>query len=531
MGIRGFLRRLSGRERAAAEARPEPEQPGPLASLELSEPLDALAADFFFPFAFAIEGLHIRVRPVALAAGPEAFPREPVPVGPWFFWKADTQAGRLGGYWSLPPAAPPRDAAAAASWSRTAAAVAGAAAARLKAKLSATPSLAPTAFSAGPCPAPALAGRSAFLVDFRYAARGVFRRGCAVSAPGYPLVLARALGAETAGLEADPIGALAAASRALLAGGTEAAWGERVFRFAAPSGGREYLPLYDCFNLLSDADLRLVVQNRLLAKAPGPALGALFAYRTRADGDPEGAEKVVPAQSLDRSRLDPLLPEAVFREGRLDPGNAASDVDDFLRRNDAAYEDLFRAARGGSLALSARGSELVRGLYVALVYAARRRAFDELVRSGRPGTDLAGMPERVFRRAVDSSGARGLAAAAYGSPETLATVSKWCSRAKREELARELERIEASLAAGIADLDGLAEERLALAARAEALLEEERREAAAGGGRRAGPGRSAEPRPGAGGHQRGGDTRAGDARPGAGGGGRRAGRRGPAGER
>ncbi len=533
MGIRDFLRRLAGREPAGGDAPPEPERPGPLASLELSEPLDALAAEFLFPFAFSIEGLPIRARPVALAAGPEAFSREPVPMEPWFFWKADTPAGRLGAYWSLPPAAPPRDAAAAAAWSRTAAAVASAASARLKSKLAASPALAPSAFSAGPCPAPALAGKNAFRVDFRYAARGAFRAGRAVSAAGYPLILARALGAGTDGLEADPLGALAAASRALLAGGAEAAWRDRVFRFPAAPGGREYLPLYDCLNLLSDADLRLVVQNRLLAKAPGPALGALFAYRTAAIGDPEGAGKVVPAQSLDRERLDPLLPEAVFREGRLDPDNASPDVDDFLRRNDAAYEDLFRASRGGALALSARGNELVGGLYVVLVYAARRRAFDELVRSGRPGTDLAGMPERIYRRAVDSSGVRALAAAAYGSPETLAAVSKWCSKAKRGELARELERIEASLAAGIADLDGLVEERLALAVRAAALLEEERREAAARGGGRGPAARGGERGPAgrAGGRDAGGRGMAGTRPGGRGDGGRDAGGRGSAGER
>jgi len=70
MGIRDFLRRLAGREPAGGDAPPEPERPGPLASLELSEPLDVGSLP-----------LQTLVRGEQLAAGPLQISPEPVPLG------------------------------------------------------------------------------------------------------------------------------------------------------------------------------------------------------------------------------------------------------------------------------------------------------------------------------------------------------------------------------------------------------------------------------------------------------------------
>lgn len=523
MGIGSFMDRLLGRARPPAPEVAEPAPLGPLSALEAADPLALAAADYLFPLAFQAGKTPIRGRPTSVRSGEAAL--EGLPEGPWFWWKAETGAGAAGGYWCLPPSLPPRDAEAAAAWAKTATALAGAAAARLKALLAAAPGLAPSSFAAGAFPqggAPKLAGKSALRLDFRYAARGAFRRGSAFTSPGYAEILAGALGpghgrASAGGrlqdlparsespAGADPIGALLSASESILARNPASLIASRSFSFGLPEGPLSYLPLYECLNLLSDADLRLVVQNRLVPKAQGGSFGALFSYReAEPSAPPAGAtgtaarpsrpapgaapeakaapeagapppSRVVGPESLDRERLYPLLPEAVLEEGRLDPEHAAADARDFLARNDAAYEDLFRATRSGSLALSERGAALARELYLSMVYGPKRRGFEAFLRESRPVQELAGLPERIARRAVDLSGARSLAAAVFGDPGDLAYVAKWCSKGKRAEIEDEQRRVAAALDEGLADLEALKAERGALLAKAKAVMEEERR--------------------------------------------------------
>ena len=228
---------------------------------------------------------------------------------------------------------------------------------------------------------------------------------------------------------------------------------------------------------------QLVIQNYLVIKAPGAALGALFLYRGPTQTPTGVRERVVAPHSFDPQRVNPFLPASVFEDGRLAAANAADSPEDFLRRNDEAYEGLFQALRRDALALSPEGGALIRSLYLRQVYSEKRRAFDASVQAGKPFDEFKMLPESIARRAVDTSGAESIAAGVYGSKEALAFVARWCSRRKQDAIAEELRRIEWSLAEGNADIGVLTTERRSLVDKAGAFLEADRREASAGGKR------------------------------------------------
>ncbi len=470
------LNLFGGRKGKRIVEHPSPEEspPGPAApreALELDRPLAGLAAAFMFPLAFQVGEVPVRVRPLRLQSGRSAF--SGAPASTWFFWKAQTSSRMLSGFWHLP--GPGGDEKVAEAWNKTAKILANAAAIKLRSLLSSLPETAPVHFSAGPCPEPALRDKAVLRLDFRYWVRGAYREGSTYSGTSYPHIAAQALGCTPPAARDDAIGALLAGSRAMIDAAPESYWLERAFSFAG-SKVRHYLPVYELLNLLSDDDTRLVVQNNLVIKAPGASLGALFMYRKNLQS-PEGArEYIVPPHSLDTQRVYPLFPESVFEDRRLEPATAAADLDDFLHRNDEAYEELFQAVRRDALSLSAEGTALIRSVYVAQVYSQRRRAFDTLVAAGKPFDEFKEFPERIARRSVDTNGAEPIAAAVYGSKEALAFVARWCSRRKQESIGEELKRIKTSLAEGVADLDALIANRLVLLEKAKAFVEAERHE-------------------------------------------------------
>ncbi len=466
MGLMDALGRLARRSRETRSLPQAAATPvGPLSRLEPVPPMDALAASLVFPLCFEAGQVPFRARVTALSTGPDAFDRAP-PEGPWFRWKAETPSGALGGFWCLPVAG---------TAAGFAPGIASAAAAALKASLAGIPALVPASFGMGPCPAPALSGRSVFRVDFRWLARGKPGDGVAFCATGLPALLraglesAEARGAvaepEPAGA-ADPIAAMAAASALLARTLGDRAWSSRGFGFDTADGRRVHLPLYELFNLLSDGDLRLVIQNHLAARVRGGRFGALFLY---ARTDASGERRVAAPLSWDHGRNDPLFPAAVLEDGWLDASNAAPDADAFLRNNDEACGSLAAAMRSGRLELSPAGAALVRAVYLGQARARKREEFDALVRADSPMSSLAACPERIFRRAVDASGSRALAAAVYGSPAGRARVERWCSSRKRADLASDLAWLERCLGDGSADLDALVAERMALAAKAAAV--------------------------------------------------------------
>ncbi|MBN2874804.1 MAG: hypothetical protein JXM71_06895 [Spirochaetales bacterium] len=477
MGMKLFGRRSAkrGMEESAPEATPlEPMEP--LVALDVDKPLDALATRFMFPLAFQVGEVPVRARPLRLRIGADAFTG--TTAGPWFVWKAQSPAGTLSGFWHLPG---PEGDEKAAAWQKTAAALATAAAIKLKSSLASLPSTAPVQFSAGPCPAPSLLGKPVFRVDFRYAARGSFREGSAYSPVGYPLVLARATGCDGSAAADDAIATMIAVSKALPGNAPDGYWAERAFRFSG-ANDRPYLPVYELLNLLSDDDARLVVQNNLVIKAPGAALGALFLFKTTLrTPDAEDRERVEPPHSLDPQRVYPMMPATVFEDGRLSAQNASANLEEFLRRNDEAYEELFQAVRRDALSLSEAGAALIRSVYVAQVYSTKRRAFDAMVTAGRPFDEFKELSEHVARRAVDTSGPETIAAAVYGSAEALAFVQRWCSTRKKQSITDELERIEATLADGTADIGALIDSRSSLLDKAATIVETERREDSAAG--------------------------------------------------
>jgi len=259
-------------------------------------------------------------------------------------------------------------------------------------------------------------------------------------------------------------------SNALLEAAPEKAWRSRVFVFRDAGMEREYLPVYELFNLLPEQDLRLVIQNNLAAGAQSETLGSLFLYRSIVRTEAGSSERVVPPHSFDRNRVDPLLPVSVFEDGRLDPSNAAPDLQAFLRRNDEAYEDLFRALRKDTLALSSNGVALIRSMYVAMVYAPKRKAFDGFVSARDPMTQIRELPDHLARRAVDTSGAKALAAAVYGSAEDLDFLARWCSTRKREAIADELKRLDSALSEGLADLEAVIIDRFSILEKARDIV-------------------------------------------------------------
>lgn len=137
MGIIDFFGKPGKRGRdAAVEETPQAGKPAPLTSLEFDNPLDGLSIGFLFPLAFSVGSVPVRVRPLRLATSTEDSPKADAGAaaqsldGPWFFWKADTPSGKLGGFWQLP--GPPEDSATMESWNKTASALAAAAAIKLK---------------------------------------------------------------------------------------------------------------------------------------------------------------------------------------------------------------------------------------------------------------------------------------------------------------------------------------------------------------------------------------------------------------
>ena len=509
MGIKSLFDKLGkrGREPAVEEA-PQPAASGPPASIGIDNPLDGLSIAYLFPLEFSVGNVPVRVRILRLeagtgpkpgatagadagavagsaagmavgsaagvvaAAGAPAAPA-PSPEGPWFFWKAETPSGKLGCLWQLP--GPAEDAATMATWEKTATALAAAAAAKLKETLAAAPGLTPASFSAGPCKPPAL-GAKYFRADFRYAARGAFREGNVYTSTGYPIVVAKSLGVASAGKIDDPLGTMLLCSKAMLGTAPENVWRSRVFLFKDAGIERSYLPVYELLNLLPEQDLRLVLQNNLAVGPQSDTLGSLFMYKTTVKTDSGIGERVVPPHSFDRMRVDPLLPLAVFEDNRLDPANAAPDLQAFLLRNDEAYEELFKALRKDTLALSSEGAGIVKSIYVAQVYVPKRRSFDAFVSARDPMTQIRGLPGHLARRAVDASDAQALAAAVYGSKEDLNFVARWCSRRKREAIADELKRLDRSLSEGIADLEAVIVDRFALLEKAKEAGEADAKE-------------------------------------------------------
>lgn len=475
MGITGFFNKLGKRgKETAVEEVPQAVKPAPLTVLEFENPLDGFSIGFLFPLAFTVGSVPVRVRPLRIEVRADDTPPRDVGDGsqnmdgPWFFWKAETAVGKIGGFWHLP--GPTGDAATRETWIKTASALATAAAMRLRETLATSPGLAPATFSAGPCKAPVLGGKPLFRADFRYAARGGFREGSAYASAGYPRIVGTSLGVHSGDLDADPVGTMVMCSQALLGTAPENTWRSRVFVFKDAGTERTYLPVYELFNLLSKQDLRLVVQNNLASGAQSETLGSLFMYRSIVRTEAGSSERVVPPHSFDRNRIDPLLPVSVFEDGRLAPSNAAPDLRAFLQSNDEAYEELFRALRKDTLALSDTGVALIRSIYVAMVYAPKRLAFDGFVSSREPMSQIREFPETIARRAVDMSGAKALAAAVYGSAEDLEFLIRWCSTRKREAIADELKRLDSALSEGIADLETVVIDRFAILEKARAIV-------------------------------------------------------------
>jgi hypothetical protein len=478
MGFKLFGKWKAKRDRQTPiQEEAQPEQ-APILALEIDSPLDALSVGFMFPLAFQVGEVPVRARPVRLRAGTDAY--EDGPEAPWFFWKAETGDGVLSAYWRLP--GPSGKEGEASDWPKTARTLAAAAAAHIKAALSERPETAPKSFSFGPCPAPALRGKALFRADFRYAARGAFREGSAYSSLKYPLALARALAAGRATDADDAIAAMVAASAAMRKAAPDSYWAARAFKYPSIRTGA-YVPVYELLNLLSDIDVQRVIQNNLVLKFPGAALGALFLYRGSIQTPSGVRERVEAPHSFDPQRIYPYLPASVLEDARLTAANAADSLEDFLQRNDEAYEGLFQALRRDALSLSPDGSTLIRSLYLSQVYGAKRLAFDALVREGKPFDEFMRLPEALARRTIDTSGAETIAAGVYGSKEASAFVARWCSRRKQDAIAEELERIASSLNSGIADLGALIRGRGALMDKAEALRQADRREAGARGSR------------------------------------------------
>ncbi len=479
MGFKLFRGWKGKRDRdSSAQAETLPEKAAPPEALDIVKPLDALSVGYLFPLAFQVGDVPVRARALRLLAGGEAFGGKP--ESPWFFWKADTACGPLSAYWELP--GQPGEEREASAWAKTARTLAAAAAIQVKASLSARPETKPTSFSAGPCPAPALSAKPVFRADFRYAARGAFREGSAYASLRYPRVLARALAGADEANELDPIGSMVSLSAALRREAPDSYWAARAFKYPALRA-EPYLPVYELLNMLSDRDAQLVIQNHLVIKTPGAMLGSLFLYRGRAKAAEGIRERVEAPHSFDHLRIYPYLPASVFTEGRLSAANAAEGLEDFLRRNDDAYEGLFQALRRDALALSPEGSELIRSVYLSQVYSAKRQALDALVKEGKPFDELKRLPESIARRAVDLSGAEAIASSVYGSEEALAYVARWCSRRKQAAIAESLERIASTLRDGSADIGAIIADRGALTAKAAAILEADRRVPRAGGGR------------------------------------------------
>lgn len=459
-------------------------------SVASGNPMDTLAAGYLVPLAFDAGPVPVRAMVTSIDAGPEVFVAEA--SQPWFAWKAETSGGRFSAYWYLPASG--RDVipdsgktsgqpdAARTAWAGSAKALAGAAAAALKAAWRAIPGLTLDSFVAGPCPAPNLSGKNVLRIDFRYYVRGLPREGSAYTTvnflPQLVTVLSAGFPAPESGTPETQVPAAAEttadgnassmrnASAVLLRAGLEPVWRARAFRppafpaprtddgtpqagqpAAAPPPSERLLPLYELFNLLSDNDLRLVVQNNLVVKAPGSALGGLFMYR---DG-----EKVVPPHSFDSVRVSPCFPPAVFEDRRLAPENAALDYDDFVSRNDQALEQLFQSILKDTLTLSEAGAALIRSVYIGQIFLRKRAVLDRAVVAGQPFTELKELKERAARRAVDLSGPEALAAFVYGSSEALSYIRRWCSKRKQESILDELAAVEISLETGVADVDTL----------------------------------------------------------------------------
>ncbi|HAP43317.1 MAG TPA: hypothetical protein DCQ73_04295 [Spirochaetaceae bacterium] len=484
----------------------------PCRYLEEPAPLSYQAASFLLPLAYSVGGLPCRARlsrlvvgsPAELLAGVEPGPvaaGELAVEGVWFRWQAVTPAGPLGAWWHFPASGAsfggggPADTA----WPAQVQAIASAAAAQLKASLAAVPALAPSAFRAAACAAPA-GGTGAVTgdwlrADFVYAIRGQFRPASVFCASTYLFSLARALGCPNPIRPDDPLSALAAASAAWLGASCRPTWLSRRLPFISAAGARIYLPVYELFNLLSLADLRLVIQNALVPQLRGPDLGALFLYRQR-PGTPSGqptanaaatraarpagtagtAERMMYPLSFDHRRNDSLFPPTVFQDGRLDPATAAPDATDFLQRNDQAYRLLFLALYSGRLALSPAGAALIRDIHAAVIQEPAQQRLEVALTSGQPLAALVKLPERVARRAVELSDARLLASLAHGSPPVLAFVSRWCSRRKQAAMADAGRLLERALADGTADSDQLLADRVAILDQARAVMATERRD-------------------------------------------------------
>lgn len=478
MGLKDFIARVGKRRTADTEPEvPLLENHVPQTLMEITEPMGSVAADFIFPLAFSIGEIPVRVRPLRLMAGLTAF--DPIQNGPWFFWKMETAAGKAGGYWQLPgPAiASGSDAVSSQAWVKTATTLASAAATSLKTMLAAIPGIAPTAFSAGPCVAPQLDAKPVMRVDFRYLVKSAYREGRAYTSQSYPAMVAKALGCDpSVVLVEDPIDALSLASRFILDGSLAGIWTKRCFKYREADRILTTLPIYELCNMLCDNDLRLVVQNYLSVKIRGPRLGALFTYKHRVKTDAGEREQIVHPHSYDHERLNPLFPESVLSDGWLDPVHAASNLDDFITRNEAALDDLFKSVTRDTLSLSGDGARLVRSIYVTLIYPGKRSRLDAMIREGYPMQELRTVPERIARRAVDTSGARILAAMVYGSQEALAYISRWCSRRKQEAINEETRRLEVLLKDGLADIDAVLADRTAILDKAQSLLEADRLE-------------------------------------------------------
>jgi hypothetical protein len=451
---------------------PEPESDVPRTLLHITEPAESLGVELVFPLAFSVGSVPVRVKPLRLAAGNSVF--DPVLDGPWFFWKAGIADGKAAVYWQLPApsSVEASDTAAKHSWNKTATTMAIAAASSLKAILQGIPELVSTSFSAGPCAPPKLQGKPVFRADFRYFVKGTFIEGRAYASQVYPLLLAKALGCDISNLAADdPIAAMLLASRSMIEAAPGRIWSGRCFTGGASGHERKFMPVYELFNILSDTDLRLVIQNHVAVKIRGPNLGALFMYRRTVRTDTGTMERVVNPHSFDHDRVDPLFPESVFADGWLDPAHAAMGEDDFIERNEAVIDDLFKAINKDTLSLSSDGKACIRDLYVSLLYPARRSRLDAMIKEGRPMDELRQLPEAIARRAVDASGARVLAALAYGSEPALAFITPWCSRRKQEAIEDETRRLESLLKEGRAEIDGVLADRMAILDKAQSFMQ------------------------------------------------------------
>jgi len=448
-------------------------------SLSLSGSVAARGSAFFFPTAFSSGGTSIRFRPRSITSGPVAPEFAPSTAGfSWHQYGVKVGGTSFNGYWAFKGP----ESLDAARLNALGASLAKAAAAAFPAEFSRYGIAESVPAISKPVAPPKLGNTAVFVMEGSVAVGGSILETRIIVPLAYPKNLAAAAGVAAA----DPLDAFMLLSRTLPArdkGNFLDALATEYRSDPVPGArapnGILFIPFFEFLAILSDIDYRRVVQGFFPRHYQKTELAKLLFHRKTVPG-PDGAPKrvVVRPAGMDFNRLLATLPRGLgerFPE-QVRTGISSPAVDDFLKRNEDAYEAALADYRRGALELYRSAAESLQYLYTRYVYAVKRKRLDDMITKDYPLSLLKTIPPSAFRRTIDLTDFKAIAASYLGRETGIGEISRWCSKHKMENIQVEMNRVNGLLEQGAIDPDELCTLRSELAKKAAETVKREREE-------------------------------------------------------